>query len=225
VARVLTAAILATLAIGVAPAPAQANPNVGGIPLCLKSWRDWRTTDGVAFKNPVVCLLYVVNGGKLAKFTTSTSAHTTHTRVDTTITTFNTQVLGQATLSGTNHNYTDKVVYDSTFSSAPGSAEVQNAFAAAQTAVTADLEASGANGQIHVVGPTLVDLPDVSTTAFVGEVVNHTETTTSTTTTPTSPATVTINTNTHTETFVDDVYQTTVQQNTLYTISGSLESH
>jgi hypothetical protein len=224
VARVLTAAILATLAIGVAPTPAQANPNVGGIPLCLKSWRDWRTTDGVAFKNPVVCLLYVVNGGKLAKFTTSTSAHTTHTRVDTTINTYSTRVVGLSTLSGTNHDYTDKGVYDNTFSSAPGSAEVQSAFGAAQTAVAADLAASGANGQIHLVGPSLLSSSQTVTTVS-SEVVNHTETTTSTTTTPTSPATVTINTNTHTETFVDDVYQTTVQQNTLYTISGLLESH
>jgi hypothetical protein len=224
VVRVLTAAILAALVVGVVPAPARANPNVGGIALCLKSWRDWRTTGGVAFKNPVACVLYAVNGGKLAKFTTSTSTHTTHTRVDTTINTYSTRVLGLSTLSGTSHDYTDKLVYDSTFSSAPGSAEVQSAFAAAQTAVTADLEASGANGQIQLVGPSLLSSSQTVTTVF-SEVVNHTETTTTTTTTPTSPATVTINTNTHTETFVDDVYQTTVQNNSLYSISGSLTGH
>jgi hypothetical protein len=224
VVRVLTAAILATLAIGVATAAAGGNSGVAH--LCQKDgWREWRTTAGETFKNQGDCVSYGAQGGLLAKFTTSTSAHTTHTRVDTTINTYSTHVVGLSTLSSPHGNYTNKAVYDNTLPSAPGSAEAQTAFAAAQTAVTADLQASGANGQILLVGPSLLSSSQTVTTVFIGEVVNHTETTTTTTTTPTSPSTVTINTNTHTETFVDDVYQTTVQNNSLYSIAGSLTGH
>jgi hypothetical protein len=222
VLRILAAAVLAALTVGVATAPAGGG-NSAAADLCQKDgWRTWSTTGGGAFANQGACVSYAAHGGLLATFTTSTTSHETRTRVDLpAITLYSTRIIGLSTLSGTHHDYTNKLVYDSTVPAEPSSAEVGNAFDSARAAIATDLSVAD-HGQILFAGPVLTDQSESSSTVSVGDVVNHVETTTPTTTTSTGPVTVNINTNTHTETFVDEQYQTTVHKDSVYVISGSV---
>jgi hypothetical protein len=143
-------------------------------------------------------------------FTTSTTHHTTYTRVDLpTIQAYQTTV--RAGLGAS-------LVFEQTVAFAPGSAEVQ----ATEAQASAALQAAGAG---PITGPTPVAQFTTCNTAHLGDQLNHTEATV-TTTASLGPGTILIgddqsqtffvqagttnyNTNTHTETFTDQIYQQT----------------
>jgi hypothetical protein len=144
-------------------------------------------------------------GGGSSTVTTSTTSHSTHTRVDS----FSTRITGRLAM-GT-------IVYDQTFPLPFSDPAVQQAVLDAKAA----LVAAAAPQVITIVGPTLLS----STVMKTGEQVTGAQQSVTTTTTF-GPATIligedqsqtffvaagtmNINTNTHTETFVNDLFLTT----------------
>ena len=231
---VLLCAALA-LSVGIASAGAGGG-NSDNAKLCQSGWQSWLRADGTPFANRGACVSYAAHGGILTTFTTSTTSHTTFTRVDLpTIQAYLTRVI-----SSTDAGVT---AYDSFFLSSPGSNEVSAAFAAAREALYQALVVESTVPPNHGVGaiaislPALVSSSQTSETVFVGNQPDHTQTSTTTTTTV-GPATIfigpdqsqafsvvagtqNINTDTHTESFVNQVYQTTVTNRSTYVLTGS----
>lgn len=231
---VLLCAALA-LSVGIASAAAGGG-NSDNAKLCQSGWQSWLRADGTPFANQGACVSYAAHGGILTTFTTSTTSHTTFTRVDLpTIQAYLTQVT-----SATDDGVT---TYNQTFLSSPGSAEVSAAFAQAQLALTSALfvesntPPNDGHGAIVTSSPALVASSQTSETVFVGNQLDHTQTSTTTTTTL-GPATIfigpdqslafsvvagtqNINTDTHTESFVNQLYQTTVTTSSTYLQTGT----
>jgi hypothetical protein len=221
------------LSAGVASVAA-AGGNSDSAKLCQSGWQSWLRADGTPFTNQGECVSYTAHGGILTTFTTSTSSHTTLTRVDQSIQVFQTRVLA----------VTDTFVeaYDQTVSAAPGSAETNAAFEAARQALVAALVVESTTppnngvGVIQTLPPSLVSSTQASQTV-VSTRLDHVQTSTTTTTTlgPATifigpnqseaftvlPGTQNINTNTHTESFVTETHQTTVTNAATYLLTGS----
>ncbi len=210
-------ALCAALVVA-APATPAGGGNSASAKLCQDLWQTLRRADGTDFENRGACVSYAAHGGVLTTFTTSISSHTTHVRVDLTQHLFSTRVIGIAT----DPHDGMPVEYDQTLSVPPASQEVQAAFEAAAAAVRTFMEGVVTTGQILISSPVLLSSSETSQTTFTGEQLDHTEVTTTTTTTPMADGTVNVNTDTHTETFVDDVYETTITDLATYVITGSV---
>ena len=124
--RVQVVLLCAALALSVGTAPAAAGGgNSANAKLCQSGWQSWLRADGTPFANQGACVSYTAQGGILTTFTTSTTSHTTFTRVDLpTIQAYLTRVTS-ATDDGV-------ATYDQTFQSPPDSDEVNAAFVSAQ---------------------------------------------------------------------------------------------
>lgn len=221
------------LSAGVVPAAA-AGGNSDSAKLCQSGWQSWLRADGTPFANQGACVSYAAHGGILTTFTTSTSSHTTLTRVDQSIQVFQTRVLA----------VTDTFVeaYDQAVSAAPGSAETNAAFEAARLALVAALVVESTtppndgSGVIQTSPPSLVSSTQASQTVVITQ-LDHSQTSTTTTTTlgPATifigpdqseaftvvPGTQNINTDTHTESFVTETHRTTVTNAATYLLTGS----
>lgn len=231
--RLLVACIVIAAAL---PAAAAGGGNSDNAHLCQAHWPELSQVNGTSFKNQGACVSYAAKGGILATFTTSTSEHTTHTRIDQAVELYSTRVIGLA--NDPQNHVVDRTVFDQTLTSAPASAEVQTAFEEAIAAVTTFLQASGSSGQVHVSPPALLSSSQTSQTSFVGAFTDHVEVTTQTTATvgpaqilvgpgPTVPFTVltgttNFDTRTHTETFMYDLYRTTTTHFATYVVTGVL---
>lgn len=175
-----------------------------------------------------------VGGGSntTTTFTTSTTHHTTYTRVDLE----DLQADRTRIIAELDELPAIPIVYDQTFSDSPSSATVQAGILAAKAA----LEAAAAPRTVTFIGPTFVASAVNSNTVHTGDVLDHTTQTVSTTTSfgPgtiligddqsqtffVQAGTININTNTHTESFVNQLYQTTVYHEATYPLDGEVEA-
>lgn len=181
---------------------------------------------GAVFSSPAGA---AVGGGQTTTttYTTSTTSGTTFTRKDLPdVAAYSTRVLGYA---GSSCNGGEAWLFDQTFTSASASAAVQSAIATATAAVSA---------QCGDVSTAALDSSSTSSaTAYLGDEVDHTEQSVTTTQAlgPTSiligdeqsqtffvaAGTVNYNTNTHTQTFMNQLYQTTVTTTETWIVKGS----
>ena len=230
--RVLVLCAVLALSAGVASATAGGG-NSDNAKLCQKGgWQTWLRADHTSFANQGACVSYGAQGGILTTFTTSTTSHTTFTRVDLpTIQAYLTRVVSSTDAA--------VVTYDQTLQSSPASAETGAALQAARQALTDFLIETGGSGTVLISNPSFLPGTQTTETVYVGDQLDHTETSTTTTITQ-GPATVligpnqsqafsvvagtqNINTDTHAETFVNQRYQTTITNSATYLITGSVQ--
>lgn len=203
------------IAVAISGATAEAAGPLDTAKLCADR-AQWQRVDGSSFK-PGACLLYVVAGGTLTKFTTSSSTHQTTTRVDRPqIENFLTRIIGMG--QGT-------TVYDSTVSAVPSSAEanaaIEDARQAGRNYVQTTAEAFGDCGQIAT-ATNLIAVSHTSSDAVIGTELGQSETSGTKTITFQPDSTARIDAHTHTESFVTETHQATVTTTTTYLVNTTL---
>ena len=237
--RIRALLLCAALAVSVGVASAAAGGgNSDNAKLCQSGWLSWLRADGTPFANQGACVAYAAHGGILTTFTTSTTSHTTFTRVDLpAIQAYETQVT-----SATDDGF-GFTAYNDILPAPPDSDEVNAAFASAQDALRQALEVESRTRPTAAVAPSRSHLPRSCQVrkrprpCLLVSQPDHIQTTTTTTTTI-GPATAyvgpdqsqafsvvagtqNINTDTHTESFINQLYQTTVTTSSAYLLTGT----